>query len=360
MIDTKTIANNFELTGSFEADTAGNMLAPRGVCVAGTMMAISDTGQNRVLIVRDFENVEKRTVIQLGHIARNNQQVSAGSLYYPSGIWTDGKKLIVADAWNHRVLIWHSVPTKDQQLPDIVVGQTDFSTCQPNVYGVGKPCTASSLYWPYGVWSDGSRLWIADTGNRRILFYRSIPEKNFAAADAVIGQAAFDERDMDNENAVWPYALKISAAGELLISDTQYFRVLFWSNWEQAFTKKAEQIFGQPDLYANGQNQYQLTPQRFTLNWCYDACFFQKGVAIADTGNSRIVIHEKIPTHSNPPAVALIGQPNFTTNGESSLSMKSTRENELYWPFAVHSFEDRIVIADTGNHRILIYKKRSQ
>jgi len=357
MTESNTIVHDFHLSYSFDGGTAGSMLAPRGVCVAGDILAISDTGQNRVLIVHNYSDAVNRRIIELGHATHHRQQASAGTLYYPSGVWTDGKKLIVADAWNHRVLIWHTLPDHDQQLSDIVLGQEDFESGEPNIYGVGKPCSAKSLYWPYGVWSDGTRLWIADTGNRRVLFYKTIPEHSFQAADAVIGQAAFDERDMDNENAVWPYAVKIAADGALMISDTQYFRVLYWSDWQNAFHEKAELVLGQADLNGNGQNQYQLTPQAFTLNWCYDACFFQKGLAIADTGNSRIILHEKIPERNNAAAASLIGQPDFTTNGESSLSMKSTRENELYWPFAIHSKNDVLVIADTGNHRILFYKR---
>ncbi|MEO7523220.1 MAG: hypothetical protein ABIT58_03960 [Ferruginibacter sp.] len=39
-------------------------------------------------------------------------EASAATLLYPSGVWSDGIKLIVADAWNHRVLIWNSFPKK--------------------------------------------------------------------------------------------------------------------------------------------------------------------------------------------------------------------------------------------------------
>ena len=106
--------------------------------------------------------------------------VNASSLQYPSGVWTNGKKLIVADAWNHRVLIWHSMPTKNGQPADVVLGQMDFESNQPNIMGLGKIPTAHTLYWPYGVFSDGNHLWVADTGNRRVLFYNKIPEANFA------------------------------------------------------------------------------------------------------------------------------------------------------------------------------------
>jgi hypothetical protein len=36
--------------------------------------------------------------------------------------------------------------------------------------------------------------------------------------------------------------------------------------------------------------------------------------------------------------------------------MKSTLENEMYWPFAVQYQSGYLVVADTGNHRIIFYK----
>ena len=42
-----------------------------------------------------------------------------------------------------------------------------------------------------GVFSDGIRLWIADTGNRRTLYFDKMPTQNFTAADHVIGKRNF-------------------------------------------------------------------------------------------------------------------------------------------------------------------------
>ena len=76
--------------------------------------------------------------------------------------------MIVADAWNHRVLIWHSIPTVYGQPADAVVGQENFTNTQPNRAGIGADPGADTLYWPYEVWSQNNCLWIADTGNRRV------------------------------------------------------------------------------------------------------------------------------------------------------------------------------------------------
>jgi hypothetical protein len=49
----------------------------------------------------------------------------------------------------------------------------------------------------YGVMEQ--HLWIADTGNRRVLFYENIPVENYIAADKVIGKNNFEEKDYDSD-----------------------------------------------------------------------------------------------------------------------------------------------------------------
>jgi hypothetical protein len=347
----------------FKGEKGNPLLAPRGVCLHNNLLAVADTAQNRVFIWNNLTGQEYQPAdIILGqtdgtHSERNNGGlVNEKSLLYPSGIWTNGQMLIVADAWNHRVLIWNSMPTQHGQAANVVIGQPDFESNGPNVAGLSKPPSARSLYWPYGVCSDGQHLWIADTGNRRVLFFENIPSDNYSAADKVIGQPSFIERDYDNVNAIWPYAVKISADGKLSIADTQYYRVLLWNQWQQAFTQPAPILVGQPDAASNGQNQYNLSPRAHTLNWCYDSCFVQDKFVVADSGNSRILIWNQVPSKNNVAADALIGQPHFSVNGESSLSMKSTVENEMYWPFAVSANANKLAVADTGNHRIIIYE----
>jgi hypothetical protein len=347
---------------AFYGEANNALLAPRGVSMHNHLLVVSDTGQNRVFIWKHFSfQHQQQADVVLGQRESNEKErnagtgVSASSLQYPSAVWTNGEKLIVADAWNHRVLIWHTLPTQNFQPADTVVGQMDFESNLPNVMGIGKQPTAHTLNWPYGVFSNGKELWIADTGNRRVLYYHSIPETNFAGSDEVIGQDTFSNKDYDNNNAVWPYAVKIGSKNEMMIVDTQYYRVLLWHNWKEALTKKAEIIIGQKNINDNGQNQYQLKPSANTLNWVYDGCFYNNGIAIADTGNSRIVLYHQFPTQNNISADEQMGQPNFETHGETSLSMKSNIHNEMYWPFAVNTNTHLLIAADTGNHRIIFY-----
>jgi hypothetical protein len=348
----------------FRGDEGNPFLAPRGVFIAKNHLFVADTGQNRVFIWKNLPLTEggyQCPDVVLGQVEKDEtgrnagKKVSAATLQYPSGLWSDGTKLIVADAWNHRVLIWHTMPTRNGQAADVVVGQPDFEHNEPNAKGIGATPTARSLNWCYGVFSDGEQLWIADTGNRRVLYYEKIPTQNYEPATAVIGKPSFDERDYDNQDAIWPYSVKVSPEGKMAITDTQYYRILLWNDWKTALTQKADAIIGQPDFDSNGQNQFRLFPQSHTLSWCYDSFFYKDGIFVADTGNSRILWFRATPSVSNPKADNLIGKSNFNIGSENLDTVFGT-EKTLYWAFSIAIEGDILAIADTGNHRIFLHK----
>jgi len=105
-------------------------------------------------------------------------------LSYPTGSWTDGTKLILSDASNFRILIWNTFPTANNQAADVVVNQVNFTTA---AYGVSNLL----LSYSNSVWSDGTKLFVMDSQNNRILIWDQIPTSNNTPADSVFGQADF-------------------------------------------------------------------------------------------------------------------------------------------------------------------------
>ncbi len=354
-----TLGNKVKNARLFKGSKYNPFLAPRGVFVANNMLFVSDTGRNRIFIWKTIPTTEfQEPDVIIGQevideIGRNSGgDVNGSTLLYPSGIWSDGKKLIVADAWNHRVLIWYNIPTINAQPADVVLGQKDFYSNLPNGK-IGDDPTSQTLNWPYGVFSDGKSLWIADTGNRRVLFYNQIPAKNYVKADKVIGKPNFKIRDYENNEPIWPYSVKINNKGNLAIADTQFYRVLIWNDKNEAFIKQADIIIGQENFEACGQNQFHLSPDSNTLNWTYDVCFYNDGILVNDTGNSRILGFENIPTKNNADADFVIGRDNFNTSSDFKGNLLGT-QSAIYWPFSITTEKDILYIADTGNHRIVI------
>jgi hypothetical protein len=331
--------------------------------LAGGRLFVADTGQNRVFIWNALPTSEHQSAdVVLGQPEKEDTgrnaggAVSARSLMYPSGLWSDGRRLIVCDAWNHRVLIWNELPTQDGQAADVVIGQPDLSRNEPNVAGIGAAPTDRSLHWPYGVDSDGERLFVADTGNRRVLLFDRIPTENYAAADRVLGQADFTQREYDPNYAIWPYSVKIGPRGELAITDTQYYRTLLYPPGSYANGLRVKPvIIGQTEPDQNGQNQYRWSPEAFTLNWCYDSCFYAGGLFVADTGNSRVLYFRELPTKNNQAADAVLGQADFKLGIENRNSIHAIPES-FYWPFHLAIEDGVLAVADTGNHRIVLYR----
>ncbi|NQZ78310.1 MAG: hypothetical protein HRT61_19715 [Ekhidna sp.] len=350
-----------KLSLSFKGSPNSPFLAPRGVWIKNRSLFVSDTGQNRVFIWDRLPLSEHEPPdVVLGQeeekgTGRNaNHRVSASTLQYPSGLWSDGEKLIVADAWNHRVLIWNEMPTENGQPADVVIGQKGFDSNEPNLTGLNAPCSSQTLYWPYGVFSDGNQLWVADTGNRRVLYFKQIPTENFASADHVIGKPDFESRDYENNEPIWPYSVRVNEDGNLAITDTQCFRVLIWKDWKKAIgSTPPDQIVGQKSMADLGQNQYHLTPTPQSLNWCYDSFFYEKGLLVMDTANSRIKWHHQLFQQNNPVSDGLFGQPNYATGSENVQNAKGT-ETTLYWPFSICAEDTTLGVADTGNHRVLL------
>lgn len=84
--------------------------------------------------------------------------------------------------------------------------------------------------------------------------------------------------------------------------------------------------------------------------------FMQNGsLWLADTGNSRVLFFKKIPTENNQAADELFGNVNFEAIGEH-LEVGKQNSERLYWLFAVTVADNKLIVADTGNHRIVFYE----
>ena len=197
---------------------------PNGVFSDGSHLIIADTLNNRVLIYNRIpaRNGTAADLVlgQPNFTGSTALPTSASTFSAPMSGTTDGRRLVVTDLANNRVLIYNSIPTRNGQAADVVVGQPDF-------VGNAAGNTQTSLDFPRYAYSDGTRLLIVDSGNNRILVYNQIPTQNGAAADIVIGQTDFYGlmESCAASNLAVPYA--VASDGEMLyVSDSLNRRVL--------------------------------------------------------------------------------------------------------------------------------------
>ncbi|MBI1977288.1 MAG: hypothetical protein HYS55_00885 [Candidatus Omnitrophica bacterium] len=201
----------------------------------GKRLFVTDASNNRVLIWNTIptSNFQPADVVvgqpNFTSITLNNGGRGARTLSGPGGVASDGQRLFVSDQTNNRVLIWNSIPTTNFQSADVVLGQPNFSSGTANNGGRG----ARTLSNPIGVATDGKRLFVVDNVNNRILIWNSIPTENFTPADIVLGQPNFTSSTANNggRSAKTLSAPRMIASDgtRLFVVDFTNQRVLIWN-----------------------------------------------------------------------------------------------------------------------------------
>lgn len=220
----------------------------------GSIVAVADGHANRVLIwnsVPATSGVNWDVVLGQTTPTGDAAGASAAALNSPRGVFTDGQILLVADTLNHRVLIWTSIPTTDNQAADLVLGQSNFDSAE-----APDPPTPASMNEPVDVFYDGERLYVSDSQNNRIMVWNGLPEANNVPADYFVGQAS---GATGGENAgagsQGPNAVGLHlpgqiavAHGNLFILDRVNFRLVVHTPRPEASGEEADAVLGAADL----------------------------------------------------------------------------------------------------------------
>jgi hypothetical protein len=270
--------------------------------------------------------------------------------------------LAVADAWNHRVLIWKSAPEADDVPADIVLGQPDFTSSEPN-RGRGAPAP-DSLFWPYGVAFCDGCLCVADSENRRVLIWRGVPEQNGQPADLVLGQTGFERRDEnaggtpDRASMRWPHGI-CSWRGRVCVSDAGNNRIMVFGSLLQHSGQAADYLLGQAVDHAVDHNQSAYWPRADTLNMPYGISAAGDWLLCADTANSRLLGFHVDDLRTGAGARALSGQLDFHQKGDNR--WRGPVGDSLCWPYDVSACAGetglaRVAVADSGNNRVSIWE----
>jgi hypothetical protein len=348
------------------APAADSLFGPRGAVLVGAAgpLIVADTGHHRALIWRHRPRTDREPAdLVLGQpdFAREGRNakgpVTLASLNVPTSIAVGAGVVAIADAWNHRVLIWHGVPSHDNQPADVVLGQADGTGGLAN-RGTGA-AAADTLSWCYGVAIEGDKLFVADTGNRRVLVWDRIPERHGAPADLVLGHRTFTARDENAGSAAgpvgmrWPHAIAIWR-GELMIGDAGNNRVMGWRNLPRGNGQPCDYVLGQPSITTVDHNQGSYYPTAATLNMPYGITVIGDSLAVADTASSRLVAFASDARTTNAPARWLSGQRRFCDKGDNRWTAPA--RDSVCWPYAIAACGATAAVADTGNNRVLLWE----
>ncbi len=158
------------LSGFAPESSIAQQVAPGSslVTVYGKTLAAIDARTHRILLWKDATTAAASVGpdVTLSIATPETAGVSESTLIDPISIALDGRHLFVGDAALHRVLVWKSLPSVDNQPADFVLGQRDFSSKEAS----DLP-RADSINRPDTLVSDGVNLFVADSFDRRILVF---------------------------------------------------------------------------------------------------------------------------------------------------------------------------------------------
>lgn len=275
------------------------------------------------------------------------------TLFGPRGahLFAADGPLFVCDTGHHRLLGFRRCPTEDGAPADLVIGQPSFESEGRNGRG---SVTASSLNVPTGIAPYRRGLAVADTWNHRVLVWNELPEADNTPADLVLGQASFDAGEANRglagaaaDTLHWPCAVLV--VGErLVVADTGNRRVLVWDRLPTTNGAPADHVLGQPDFAARSDNGGE--PSAHSYRWPHALAWHDGGLVVADAGNSRLLVFDGIPEPGT--AGRIIGQ-------ETAVAVDHNRGR--YWPtasalnmpYGVASAGDELLVADTASSRLL-------
>ncbi|MBX7220444.1 MAG: hypothetical protein K1Y36_10905 [Blastocatellia bacterium] len=130
---------------------------PGNVASDGTRLLLADKNNNRVLFWNSIPTGNTPPDLVLGQTdpTTNNPGTGLAEMNWPVGVAVGGGKVVVADSFNDRLLVWNSLPTRSGQPADYEI--------------------RTNLQWPWAVWTDGTKLIAASTGNGKVYLWNSFP-----------------------------------------------------------------------------------------------------------------------------------------------------------------------------------------
>ena len=287
-------ANRQGLVGS------GSLFFPTGICSGDDQhVFVADKDNHRVLIWKktpfsDGWNAD----ISLGQVGMDERDANRGdfdnvqqdTLSFPTGVFYDEEsdKIFVVDQGNNRVLIWNSLPRDTGQPADVVIGQKDFVSRSPNMGKGENRATQESMYFPRDVVAGKMGLFVSDSGNNRVLYWKEIPTENGQPADMVFGQTNFFDNKY-NRHAKANASTLNDPYGLWLEEEENPEWIPPEENAEEEAQEAPEGDLDQSSTEDDAEDENSEEPIPEYLFKLF----------IADRGNSRIVVWNELPIISN-------------------------------------------------------------
>jgi sugar lactone lactonase YvrE len=347
---------------------------------------VADFANNRVLGWYDLSALKSGQAADLalgqpdlnaGHCNAGKPLPTAQTLCWPRSLAVDDNgDLWVADAWNNRVLRFRSPflrgpGSQSGQAADLVLGQQDFSSRRPN-RAAATP-SANTFFGPFGLaFDDEGVLWVADFNNHRVLGFTPPFTSGTAATRVLIGGSAtgdlFAQAGCPTATRAaalcGPSGVATDAQGGLWVADSQNHRVL---RFRRARPRPGDAVVDPVPLVVLGQrsateiaaNQGATNPSATSLRQPTAVSIETSAdrrtvaIAVADAGNSRILLYPPTERGEGVAATQVVGQDGrfdqrLTNLGSLRLGETQGITRGLFYPGGVTATPEGIFIAESN------------
>lgn len=263
-----------------------------------------------------------------------------------------GSSFFLIDHFNNRVLMFPNAPDGPTSKPSFVIGQPDFVSNLPAT-------TQTGLSNPRSAFSDGTRLYVADYSNNRVLQFALPVTANNPIAVGVLGQSSYTSAainggmlpgpgTLNRPTAVWQVG---TTTRHLFVADQINHRVL---RIPQPGTI-ADLVLGQADFSGVAQNRGVGSAQPGGLAQPVDVSSDGTRLAVADFGNNRVLLWNTLPTQNGQVPDVVLGQPTASVGLANNPPTRSALQFRN--PIGVASDGTRLCVSDSQNHRVLIWQR---
>lgn len=226
-----------------------------------------------------------------------------------------------------------------------VIGNINFT--DNNASGVASQ---NRMYSPVGIAFFGSggsaRVYITDKDFNRVLVFSQITTNGQNAIN-VLGQTNFysSGASLSQTGLAGPTGIAIDSSNKIYITDTNNNRVMIWTSVISTDGQAANSVLGQTWFYSNSVGTLNTS-----LNHPQGAGVGASGeLLVADSNNNRVMIWTNTVSVSGQAANVVLGQTNFTS------STAGTSSTKFSLPTSVDVSGGITLIADTQNNRVMSY-----
>jgi len=317
-----TLTANNPGTGRHELNWPGNVT----ITPDGNRIAVADTDNDRILIWNSFptkNGAPADIVLELAKLSERgspNPQQRTGApasgpgfrprpggggmrLGWPWGVWTDGKKFAVVCTHGGAVLIWNSIPTRDNQPPDL--------TLTPSAAGTMRNVTSDGVFFAVSDHNNGER------SSPATMVWRTFPT------------SATQEPDFS-----WSEWLKgtFTADGKLLLGGGAM--IYLWNKVPRDTQTDADVVL-RPSSYRNGDG-----PDIVIAGGRFYACNYN--------GNN-VLVWNALPTRDDQP-------PDFAI-GSDDPNADTLKENHFITNPVVATDGKSLFVSSDFNRRLLVWRQ---